>query len=313
MSGIYKLDDLIGISSFIKDLKKKIEKLSKTNSTILIYGESGTGKEIVAQVLHQLSDRNKKEFVALNCGSIPIDLAEAELFGYEKGAFTGALNRGIGKLKQADGGTLFLDEINSLPLSIQVKLLRFLEDKTYYKLGGGKEKSDVRIIAATNKNLEGLVREGLFREDLYWRLNVFTINLLPLRERKEDIPILLNYFIEKYNKKYSKKVKKISDDLLEILMKYSWPGNVRELQNFVEREVFFAESNLIDHIPDYIEKAVKNDEKIDFKTYIKQYFKRLLRRYDVKEAIEISGITELEFKNYCRDLGIKVSVFKEEA
>ncbi len=233
----YNIHGIVGTSDAILNLIEVIKKVANTDTTVLITGESGTGKSMIAKAIHSLSPRRDKSFITINCAAIPESLLEAELFGYEKGAFTGAYTSKKGKFELANGGTIFLDEIGDMPLSLQAKILRVIQDKEIERLGSEKViKVDVRIIAATNKDLEKLVKEGKFREDLYYRLNVVPIHVPPLRERKEDIPLLVEHFLEKFNKKYNKKVK-ISPNAMAMLMEYDWPGNVRELENTIERLV----------------------------------------------------------------------------
>jgi sigma-54 specific flagellar transcriptional regulator A len=229
---------IIGNSEQIKNIFKLIEKVSYSDSTILINGKSGTGKELVAKAIHQSSKRKDRPFIALNCGAIPENLMESELFGHVKGAFTGATNQKIGKFELANGGTIFLDEIGDMSPDLQVKLLRVLEEKEFERVGGLKIiKTDVRIIAATHRNLREEVKEGRFREDLYYRLYVIPIKLPPLMDRKADIPILISYFIKQFNSINNSNVEGITDNALKVMMEYAWPGNVRELKNFIERLV----------------------------------------------------------------------------
>ncbi len=232
----YEFHGLIGSSLEMQRVYGMIEKIADTDSTVLITGESGTGKELVARILHYNSSRSIKNFVPLNCAAIPKDLLESELFGHEKGAFTGAVSTRIGRFELANGGTLFLDEIGELDPSLQVKLLRVLQEKEFERVGSTKTlKVDVRIIAATNRELETLAREGRFREDLYYRLNVITINLPPLRQRREDIPLLVEHFLKKLSKEKRKPPPRISKEMMDALIRYDWPGNVRELENLIER------------------------------------------------------------------------------
>jgi DNA-binding NtrC family response regulator len=237
---------MIGDSSEITKVYEIIDRLSKVDSSVLIEGESGTGKELVARAIHYNSKRKKEPFVAINCGAIPENLIESELFGFEKGSFTGASQKKIGKIQYAEGGTLFLDEIGDISLSMQVKLLRVLQEKTFTPLGSVKEiPSNLRIIAATNKDLTKLIEEEKFRLDLYYRINVLPIKLPPLRERKEDIPKLVNHLIEKFNQNFDHKIKCASDDSLDYLKNYSWPGNIRELANVIERCFIFEKEDII--------------------------------------------------------------------
>ncbi len=232
----YKFHGLIGSSTAMQKIYDLIEKIADTDSTVLITGESGTGKELVAKILHYNSSRADRKFVPLNCAAIPKDLLESELFGHEKGAFTGAVNTRIGRFELANGGTLFLDEIGELDPNLQVKLLRVLQEREFERIGSTKTiKVDVRIIAATNRDLEGLVSEGKFREDLFYRLNVIQIHLPPLRERKEDIPLLVDFFLQKQSEMKKKDPPIINKHIMKVLLSYHWPGNVRELENLIER------------------------------------------------------------------------------
>lgn len=232
---------IIGKSPVMLDIYKQIGKVAPTDATVLIKGESGTGKELIARAIYHYSNRSAKPFLAINCASIPEPLLESELFGYERGAFTGADFKRIGKFEQYSGGTIFLDEIGDMPLGLQAKLLRVLQDGKFQRLGGTETiETDVRIIAATNKDLEDMVKNSTFREDLYYRINVVTINVPPLRERREDIKELVHYFIRKYNEKLDKTIKGITTEALERLKEYTWPGNVRELENVIQKSMVFC-------------------------------------------------------------------------
>ena len=234
--------DIIGESMAMRGLLSLIRKVSPTDSTVLVLGESGTGKELVGTSIHENSKRKNKAFIKLNCAAIPGELLESELFGHEKGAFTGATKFKPGKFDMADGGTIFLDEIGDMPIGLQAKILRVLQEREFYRVGGSRTiRVDVRIIASTNKNLERMVQEGTFREDLYYRLNVFSLHLPPLRERKEDIPLLVDYFLQNAAKKVD-----ISSVALQMLMSFSWPGNVRELKNTIESAAVIAENGYIE-------------------------------------------------------------------
>jgi len=239
--------EFVGTCPAIKKVFELIRKYAATDYPVLILGETGTGKELTARAIHERSQRNNGPFVAINCAAIPRDLLEAELFGFEKGAFTGADKRKKGKIEAADGGTLFLDEIGELPLETQAKLLRFLEDLTFERLGGNTIiQANVRIIAATNRNLQDLVSKGQFREDLYYRLKVLTIELPPLRERGDDIIILAKYFLEKFSKEQGKEILGYTDEALELIQNYQWPGNVREMINVIRKAVVLTEKKYID-------------------------------------------------------------------
>uniref|UniRef100_A0A7C4Y3Z2 Sigma-54-dependent Fis family transcriptional regulator n=1 Tax=candidate division WOR-3 bacterium TaxID=2052148 RepID=A0A7C4Y3Z2_UNCW3 len=262
--------NIVGESEEIKNIKNIIKKIATLNTNVLITGESGSGKELVARLIHYQSNRPGR-FIPLNCASIPENLLESELFGYKKGAFTGAVSDKDGVFKLADKGTLFLDEIAELPIMLQPKILRVIETFEFIPLGGTKtEKVDVRIIAATNKDIENEVKEGKFREDLYYRLNVIPIHIPPLRERKEDIPVLVEHFLEKITKRFNIKEKKISKGAMKLLIDYNWPGNVRELENILERIIVLEHSEII------------NEE------IIKKY---LVEKIEVKES---SKLEELE-------------------
>jgi DNA-binding NtrC family response regulator len=241
---VYK--GLIGESKPMLAIYELIEKVAETDTTVLIQGESGTGKELIARAIHDLSNRKSKNYIPVNCGAIPDDLLESELFGHVKGAFTGAIANRIGRFEMADKGTLFLDEIGDMKIHLQVKLLRVLQTRELEQVGATHSKKiDVRFIAATNQNLEQCVEERKFREDLYYRLSVIPIHIPPLRERKEDIPLLLNNFREKFNKEKMRNVTGFDKDTMEILCNFAWPGNVRELENFVERQVIIKGSGTV--------------------------------------------------------------------
>jgi formate hydrogenlyase transcriptional activator len=237
-------EEIVGSSKPMRQLAKQVEKVAPSDSTVLILGETGTGKELVARALHRRSKRAGRAFVRVNCAAIPQSLIASELFGHEKGAFTGALQRRLGRFEAADGGTLFLDEIGDLPMETQIALLRVLQEREFERVGSNHPiKVDVRLIAATNRDLQAAVTAGTFREDLFYRLNVFPIPVPPLRERAEDIPLLVEYFVGRFAKGSGKHVRKIGKDTLETLKAYHWPGNIRELQNVVERAVILIESD----------------------------------------------------------------------
>ncbi|HWR01280.1 MAG TPA: sigma 54-interacting transcriptional regulator [Chlorobaculum sp.] len=250
--------NIIGNSKPMMSLFRMIDKISKTSATALILGESGVGKELVANAIHFKSLRAGKPFIKFNCAALPESIVESELFGHEKGAFTGASSLRQGRFELANTGTIFLDEVGELSLSIQAKLLRIIQEKEFERLGGTKTiKTDVRIIAATNRNLEEQIREGSFREDLFYRLNIFPITVPPLRERKTDILLLADYFVEKFNPLNHKGIRRISTTSIDMLMRYHWPGNVRELQNCIERAVILSEDNVIHgyHLPPSLQTA----------------------------------------------------------
>jgi Nif-specific regulatory protein len=247
-----KPENIVGNSRAMKSLYSLIRRVSGKNTPVLILGESGTGKELVAGALHYGSPRAEKSFVRVNCAAIPENLAESELFGHEKGAFTGAINQRLGRFEESDGGTLFLDEVGELSLGIQAKLLRVLQEQEFERVGGGETlRVDVRVIAATNRDLSERVKSGEFREDLFYRLNVFPLVLPPLRERGSDIMLLADFFVEKYAKIHSVPVRRISTPAIDALMAYHWPGNVRELENVIERAIILSDDGVIHvyHLP----------------------------------------------------------------
>ncbi len=261
----YKFDNFIGDSLPMNKVFRVIEKVADSTSTVLILGESGTGKELVAKAIHYHSSRKDKPLIPVNCGAIPEELLESELFGHEKGAFTNAIRTRIGRFEMANGGTIFLDEVAEMSPHLQVKLLRILQEQEFERLGGAKTiRCDVRILAATNKNLDTLVEEGKFREDLYYRLKVIPISLPPLRDRKSDIPLLAHHFLENISKTKSKKHMSITKDVLKALISYDWPGNVREMENIIERMVILAEGENItlDDLPEKVARkhALEPDE-----------------------------------------------------
>lgn len=277
----YALDSIVSESKVMDDLKRLTQRISNTNSNALILGESGTGKELFAHAIHNNSKRIHSPFIKVNCGAIPNELLESELFGYEEGSFTGAKKGGkIGKFKAADGGTIFLDEIGDLPMNMQVKLLRVLQDKEIERIGSNfSEKIDVRIIAATNKDLEEMVSEGMFRLDLYYRLNVVSIKIPPLRERKDDIPILTRHLVEKICRQEDIIVDKVSDNTLEYLKRYNWPGNVRELENILERAINFLENETTikpEHLPRRITGIIGETQMNNLRTILEEIEKQAI-------------------------------------
>jgi Nif-specific regulatory protein len=258
----YSIGNIIGNSNKMREVFQMISQVSKSNATVLIRGESGTGKELVANSIHYGSLREKNPFIKVNCAALPTTLIESELFGHEKGSFTGAIKQKIGKFELAHKGTIFLDEIGSLDLEVQANLLRILQEKEFERVGGQRTiKTDVRIIAATNKNLERSVEEETFRGDLYYRLNVFPIYLPPLRERKTDILLLADFFLEKYAEENNKDIKRFSTPAIDMLMEYHWPGNVRELENCLERAVLLCEEGVIHsyHLPPTLQTGKESD------------------------------------------------------
>ena len=252
LSEKYHITNIIGNSNKMREVFRMIFQVSRSNATVLIRGESGTGKELVANAIHYNSLRAEKQFIKINCAAMPVNLIESELFGHEKGAFSGAIRQKQGKFELAHKGTIFLDEIGAVGGNVQVKLLRVLQEKEFERVGGlSTIKTDVRIIAATNKNLEEAIEKETFRGDLYYRLNVFPIYLPPLRERKTDILLLANYFLEKYKKEHGKDIQRFSSSTIDMLMRYHWPGNVRELENCIERAILLCDGKIIQsyHLP----------------------------------------------------------------
>jgi len=286
----YKFKNLIGDSEVMQRSFQFIEKIAATNSTVMICGESGTGKELVARAIHYNSDRRNEPMVPVNCGAIPEDLLESELFGYEKGAFTGALKTRIGRFELANGGTVFLDEIGDMSPALQVKILRVLQEHEFERLGGVKSiKVDIRVVAATHRDLEKAVKQGTFREDLYYRLNVIPFILPPLRERGSDIPLLANHFIGKFNIEKKQNINGISPDALKCLTRYHWPGNVRELENLIERLVILKGKGVIEQedLPEKLLGAEWSDalpsmdipdSGISFNTAVSEFERELILR-----------------------------------
>ncbi len=288
---------IIAESNVMKTILKNAEKIAPFDITVLITGESGTGKELLARYIHQKSNRRDKPFIAVNCGAIPHELLESELFGYTKGAFTGAQQNKKGLIEEANNGTLFLDEVGELPLDLQVKLLRVLEEGEIRPLGSTKPKKiNVRFIAATNRDLEKMVKEGKFREDLYYRLNVVRLHIPPLRERKEDIVPLATFFIKKFSVKYGIPEKKLSEKAIKKLFEYDWKGNVRELQNLIEKMVILNEGNIIDELNLSTEPVVIKPYKEAKEEFEKNYIEKLLRftNWNISKASRISGKTRAE-------------------
>lgn len=276
-------EEVVGKSLAMRPVYEIVEQVAPTSATVLIQGESGTGKELIARSLHQRSERREKGFVAINCGALPESLLESELFGYERGAFTGALGEKRGRIELADGGTLFLDEIGEMNLQSQVGLLRVLDQKEFRRLGGTRLiKVDIRVVAASNQNLDQKVAEGSFREDLFYRLNVVPISVPPLRRRREDIPLLVHAFVQDFAKQYNREPKEISEDAMTLLVDYQWPGNVRELRNVVERLMVTVNDRIISpmHLPDRIRGAAPTEKIITFALGcpIREVERELIRR-----------------------------------
>ena len=241
-----RFEQIIGKSSALEAVLEQVEQVAPTDSTVLIQGETGTGKELIARAVHDISSRFGRHFVKLNCAAIPFDLLESELFGHEKGAFTGAIAQKIGRFELADKGTLFLDEVGDIPLALQPKLLRVLQEQEFERLGSTRtHQVDVRLVAATHRNLVDMVKRGEFRSDLYYRLNVFPVSLPPLRNRREDIPALVEHYVDIYARRMGKQIDRISPETMAELTSYPWPGNIRELQNFIERSVILTSDNVL--------------------------------------------------------------------
>lgn len=300
------VEDILGVSNQMNKLRDNIKKVAKFNSTVLITGESGTGKELIARAIHSESDRKNKPFVAINCGAIPENLLESELFGYVKGAFSGADPNGrIGKFELANTGVLFLDEIGDMPLYLQVKILRVLQERKIVKIGSNQMVDlDIRVIAATNQDLKKRIKDSTFREDLYYRLNVIPIEIEPLRERKEDIIFIMEKFLQKYNRFFSKTIKEISDETKEILINYLWPGNIRELENVSEYMVNMSGKNSLltkDMLPNQIIKYSKPIKKGKLMTL------KELEIQHIKEALKIYGNDTKGKKDAAKALGIGIA------
>jgi formate hydrogenlyase transcriptional activator len=241
-----RFEQLVGNSPALESVLEQVDQVAPTDSTVLIQGETGTGKELIAHAVHNISSRCGRPFVKLNCAAIPFDLLESELFGHEKGAFTGAIAQKIGRFELADKGTLFLDEVGDIPPALQPKLLRVLQEQEFERLGSTRtHQVDVRLVAATNRNLLEMVKRNEFRRDLYYRLNVFPVALPPLRERREDIPALVAHFVEIYSRRMGKQIDEVPAEALRIFVGYSWPGNIRELQNFIERSVILSSGTVL--------------------------------------------------------------------
>lgn len=287
----YSLNNIIGNSGKMQEVYKLIGRVADSNATVLIQGESGTGKELVARALHYNSSRQKAPLVTVNCAALPEGLLESELFGHEKGAFTGAFEKKKGKFEHANKGTIFLDEISEISPNLQVKLLRVIQEKEFERVGGLETiKVDVRIIAATNRNLEEMIHEGSFRDDLYYRLNVVSIIIPPLRERKEDIPFLVEYFLNKYNQENGKEFKYVSSEALQLLDAYEWPGNVRELENAIERAVVMGNGEILlpEHLPLNIQATSLEEDKLKVH-YEDKPLREILREVEkkvLKKALE---------------------------
>ncbi len=306
---------IIGDNERMKDVFRLIMTVAPTNSTVLIEGESGTGKELVANAIHYNSKRKDRPFIKVNCAAIPSSLMESELFGHMKGSFTGAFKDKKGKFELADGGTIYLDEIGDMEISLQAKILRVLQEKEISPVGGESvDKIDVRVIAATNKNLREAVANGEFREDLFYRINVINLKVPPLRERKDDIGLLINYFIEKFNSAFCKNIIGVSDEAMNIILKYDWPGNIRELENAIERAMILSTSELLhpQSFPDHISPlSLSVTDGTGFQSAKSQFEKDLIENAlkkstgSISRAAKILGITRHSLRYQIEKLGIK--------
>jgi len=316
----YSFDNIVGRNEDLQDVFDLVKVAADSKATILLTGESGTGKELIARAIHYNSPRKDNAFIRVNCASLPENLIESELFGHEKGAFTGAIKQNKGRFELADGGTILLDEISEMPLSLQAKLLRVLQEYEFERVGSGRPiKVDVRVIATSNRHLKTEIKEGNFREDLYFRLNVIQIELPPLRNRRDDIPELTDYFIAKYNEENARVVDGISDKALSTLMKYHWPGNVRELENIIQRSVVTCRSNVI--TPELFPGYITGGDTIDTGDVVLPMPVTLaeLEKYAIVEALkftggnrtraaDILGITSRTLRNKLADYDLKQRV-----
>ena len=307
----YQFKNIIGQSGAMQEVFRNVAKVIDSNVTVLLQGESGTGKELIARAIHyEGKKRRNKPFVAVNCSALPESLLESELFGHEKGAFTGAASRRIGKFEQADGGTIFLDEIGEMTPATQVKVLRVLQEREFERVGGSElVKVDVRVISATNKDIEEAVKKGEFREDLYYRISVFPIKIPPLRERKEDIPLLAEHFLKKYAEREGKEVHSIAPDALELLMAYHWPGNVRELENAIERAVILASTSeiVVNDLPTSV-RSIGERKVVEQNGALNSWIEKLEEEALRKALLECEGNVSLT----ARKLGIgRATVYRK--
>ncbi len=321
LSNKFRITNIVGNSNKMRDAFQMISQVSKSNATVLIRGESGTGKELAANAIHYNSMRSKSPFVKVNCAALPSNLIESELFGHEQGAFTGAVRRKRGKFELANKGTIFLDEIGSMDPEVQVKLLRVLQEREFERVGGYETIStDVRIIAATNKNLEKAVEEEVFRSDLYYRLNVFPIYMPPLRERKTDILLLADHFLEKYAKENRKVISRFSTPAIDMLMQYHWPGNVRELENCIERAVLLCQEGVIHsyHLPPTIQTAEESGTLPDgsMEDAVGKLEKEIIidalktTRGNMAKAAELTKTTERKFAYKAKRYGVDYRLYR---
>ena len=311
--------DIIGTSKALLEIKELGKQIANADTTVLIYGETGTGKELMARYLWEKSLRSSRPFIVINCATIPSELLESELFGHEKGAFTTANERKIGKFEMADTGTVFLDEVSALSLDMQTKFLRVLQEKTIERVGGGKViPIDVRFIAATNIDLKKAIEEKTFREDLFYRLNVVPVSIPPLRERKVDIPVLVAHFLERFNREFRKNIKGVSDEVIEICMNYRWPGNIRELENLMERLVVLTTEEIIsmnmlptDMLTDEIDTAIETiQEELNLKqarqTFEKRYIEKvlMLTNWNVQKTSKLLDVHRATVLNKIQEYGL---------
>jgi len=306
----FNFDEIIGKSNSVNKVLEMVKNVSPTTATVLITGESGTGKELIARAIHKNSLRKNSPFVVVNCVAFSPNLLESELFGHEKGSFTGAIAKRIGRFEMANGGTIFLDEIGEMDLTIQTKLLRVLQEREFERVGSSRTiKVDVRILSATNKDLKKEIEERRFREDLFYRLNVFNIDVPPLRERKEDIPLIVEHLTGKYNKILNKKVKKVSAKAMELLLDYNYPGNIRELENIIERSMIMAKDEIIDE--KYF-NFISKEEYIEKKGTLKETEKELIIKYLIQnkgnrtKTAEILGISRRSLQNKIKEYQINL-------
>jgi formate hydrogenlyase transcriptional activator len=308
----HNFEEIIGQSAPVRRLLRNLEQVAPTEATVLIQGETGTGKELLARAVHDRSRRKDRPLVKVNCGSIPAGLVESELFGHERGAFTGATQRRIGRFELANGGTIFLDEVTELPVDTQVKLLRVLQEGEFERVGSSQTiKVDVRVIAATNRDLKEIVKNGTFRSDLFYRLHVFPLNVPALRERKDDIPLLVNFFLSKFSKKLGKDVRGVSQKSVEGLARYDWPGNVRELQNIVERAVVLARGPIVQVDDSMMHVDASETSALDtLENTERNHILRALNEthwvvHGKKGAAEILGLNPSTLRSRMEKLGIK--------
>jgi DNA-binding NtrC family response regulator len=306
----FNFEEIIGKSNSINRVLEMVKNVAPTPATVLVTGESGTGKELIARAIHKNSLYKNGPFVVVNCVAFSSNLLESELFGHEKGSFTGAIAKRIGRFEMANGGTIFLDEIGEMDLTIQTKLLRVLQEKEFERVGSSRSiKVDVRILSATNKDLKKEVEERRFREDLFYRLNVFNVDVPPLRERKEDIPLIVEHLIGKYNKILNKKVKKVSVKAMELLLDYNYPGNIRELENIIERSMIMAKDEIIDE--KYF-NFIKKETSIKKKGTLKDTEKELIIKYLIQnnanrtKTAEILGISRRSLQNKIKEYKINL-------